>query len=64
MLFNVNVLTYKFLYINCLLFELYKHLIDRFYLPGQFVRGNFAKLLKQSLDVVVILIRFQIHLKT
>ena len=41
MLFNVNVMLYKLLYRKRLHFELYKHLIYRFYLIGQYVPWNF-----------------------
>ena len=41
MLFNVNVMLYKFLYRKRLHSELYKHLIYRFYLIGQYVPWNF-----------------------
>lgn len=46
MLYNVNFISYKFLYGKRLLFELYKHLIYRFNLTEQFAPWNFAKLLK------------------
>ena len=51
MLCNMNVILYKLLYRKRLLFELYKHLIYRFYLIGKYVPWNFAKSWKQSLGV-------------
>ena len=53
MLYNVNVIVYKLLYRKKLLFELYKHLLSRFYLNGQFVPRNFEKFGKQSLGFLV-----------
>ena len=46
----------KLLYRNGFLVEVYKHLIYRFYLAGQFVPENFGKLWKHSLGFVVICI--------
>ena len=53
MLYNVNPILCKMLYTKHLLRELYKHLKYTFYLTGQFVSWNFAKLQKQSLGLRV-----------
>ena len=46
MLHNANVILNKFLYRKCLLFEVNKYLISKFYIAAQFVTWYFAKLQK------------------
>ena len=57
MLYHVNVILNKYLYRTYLLFRVYKYLLYRFSLAGQFLPWYFAKLQKQSLDFVVICIK-------
>ena len=54
--YNVNVILYKLLYRKQLFFKLYKHLIYRFYLTGQFVPRNFAKFFEKILAFFVMTI--------
>ena len=54
MLYNVNVILYKLLSKKQLLSELYKDLIHRFYLTGQFMPWTLTKIRKKSLGFAVI----------
>ena len=56
MLYNATVILNKFLYGMCLLFEVYKYLIYRFYIAAQFVTWYFVKLQKLRVGFVVICI--------
>ena len=53
MLYHVNVTLHKLLYRKGLLVEVYKHLIYKFYITGQFVSWNFGKFWKQILSFSV-----------
>ena len=54
MLYNGNFTLYIFLYKKCLLFGVYKYLIYRFYISGEFVPWYFAKVQKLGFAVICI----------
>ena len=56
MLYSMNVISYKLLYRKQLLLELYKPLIYKFNLTGQFVPRVFAKFWKQILGFLAMCI--------